>query len=302
MKRAATVLLLGALATAYQGCDDGADLASGPTSVFLTVRNGLGAMRPDQVVIEVHSGQGPGLLRVIPQAVPPSADDMLGNITIYAPAAAAALRFAVHGFAAGVPISAGGTTVVLQADQQVVATVILTPDGSGGGPDGSVGHLDAGVDMGIAGSGGAGGQGGGQGGQAGGGGGQGGQAGGGQGGTGGMAGQGGQAGGGQGGAGGSMLRSNGESCRFAGQCRSGFCIDGVCCNQACTGTCQTCAPQNMRAGICTAEPAGSACGQAECANGDRVLRTMVCTNLGMCVAQIEVCPARMCNAGNLTCQ
>ncbi|MBK8256421.1 MAG: hypothetical protein IPK82_27600 [Polyangiaceae bacterium] len=33
---------------------------------------------------------------------------------------------------------------------------------------------------------------------------------------------------------------NGVACSAASQCQSGFCADGVCCNNACSGTCQAC--------------------------------------------------------------
>jgi hypothetical protein len=31
-----------------------------------------------------------------------------------------------------------------------------------------------------------------------------------------------------------------QACTEATQCASGFCVDGVCCNEACTGTCSSC--------------------------------------------------------------
>jgi hypothetical protein len=31
-----------------------------------------------------------------------------------------------------------------------------------------------------------------------------------------------------------------KTCKEAAQCASGFCVDGVCCNEACTGTCVSC--------------------------------------------------------------
>lgn len=44
-------------------------------------------------------------------------------------------------------------------------------------------------------------------------------------------------------------RSNGASCSAANQCTSGHCVDGVCCNSACTGQCQACDSPN--AGTCS---------------------------------------------------
>jgi hypothetical protein len=32
----------------------------------------------------------------------------------------------------------------------------------------------------------------------------------------------------------------GTACTMAAECASGFCVDGVCCNTACTGSCMTC--------------------------------------------------------------
>ncbi|HXU05915.1 MAG TPA: hypothetical protein VN903_33405, partial [Polyangia bacterium] len=45
-------------------------------------------------------------------------------------------------------------------------------------------------------------------------------------------------------------RSNGEACSCAGNCQSGFCVDGVCCNSACTDTCKACNDQSAP-GMCT---------------------------------------------------
>jgi hypothetical protein len=39
---------------------------------------------------------------------------------------------------------------------------------------------------------------------------------------------------------GSAGKANGETCSDKLQCTSGFCVEGVCCNGACTGTCESC--------------------------------------------------------------
>ena len=41
-------------------------------------------------------------------------------------------------------------------------------------------------------------------------------------------------------AGKACLQPLGTSCVTDGMCQSGFCVDKVCCNTACTGTCMTC--------------------------------------------------------------
>jgi hypothetical protein len=49
----------------------------------------------------------------------------------------------------------------------------------------------------------------------------------------------------------------GAACTSASSCVSGFCAQGVCCNSACTGTCQSCALTGT-AGTCSPVPAGQA--------------------------------------------
>lgn len=46
----------------------------------------------------------------------------------------------------------------------------------------------------------------------------------------------------------------GEPCSLASECASGFCVEGVCCDSACTGQCETCA--GATPGQCQAVPAG----------------------------------------------
>ena len=54
-------------------------------------------------------------------------------------------------------------------------------------------------------------------------------------------------------------QDNGASCQCPIDCKSGFCVDGVCCNVACTGCCETCVIDathdgGMR-GTCLPQPA-----------------------------------------------
>jgi|GEM_PF-2863727 len=64
---------------------------------------------------------------------------------------------------------------------------------------------------------------------------------------------------------------NGQLCSSAGQCLSGFCKDGVCCNTACTAPCESCG-----AGMCQAVRRTD--DVPECAG------TMTCNQKGECVA------------------
>lgn len=47
---------------------------------------------------------------------------------------------------------------------------------------------------------------------------------------------------------------DGTPCTENEQCESTFCVDGVCCNTACEGTCQGCSLTDST-GICTTRPA-----------------------------------------------
>jgi hypothetical protein len=51
-------------------------------------------------------------------------------------------------------------------------------------------------------------------------------------------------------------RGNGQSCSDAAQCGSGFCVDGVCCGEACAGPCRSCAA-GPAPGVCTAIAPGA---------------------------------------------
>jgi len=60
-------------------------------------------------------------------------------------------------------------------------------------------------------------------------------------------------------------KTNGQTCLAGGECCSGNCVDGVCCNSSCTGTCQAC---NLAGsvGTCTTRPADD---NTECAACNR---------------------------------
>ncbi len=79
---------------------------------------------------------------------------------------------------------------------------------------------------------------------------------------------------------------NGQACTAASVCASGNCVDGVCCDSACVGTCASC---NLagRAGKCTPYPAGTD-PQNECGNGTGVCKS-TCDGVGSCAyPQAEV--------------
>jgi hypothetical protein len=98
-------------------------------------------------------------------------------------------------------------------------------------------------------------------------------------------------------------RKNGQSCPDSSQCESGFCVDGVCCESACTGACRSC---NLAGspGKCTNVGAGSAdprrtCsdkGAAKCSTNGK------CDGNGACqiYPQGTECGAASCTAGAYT--
>jgi MYXO-CTERM domain-containing protein len=129
-------------------------------------------------------------------------------------------------------------------------------------------------------------------------------------------------------------KPDGQLCQAANQCASGYCVDGVCCNQACTGTCRACSstktggssgdcaavldgtdPDNDcndgggsscqtdgqcdGAGACRLYKKGTQCGSAVCVGGDLVPKS--CDGLGACVtdnpAGVSCAPYLCENAG-----
>jgi hypothetical protein len=57
--------------------------------------------------------------------------------------------------------------------------------------------------------------------------------------------------------------ANGGVCARAADCASGFCVDGVCCQSACSGQCETCA-QTGQLGTCVAVSGTPAEGRSPC--------------------------------------
>ncbi len=124
-------------------------------------------------------------------------------------------------------------------------------------------------------------------------------------------------------------QANGQSCTGASQCTSGHCADGVCCDQACGGTCQACTaaltggangscapasggtdPHNDCAaqsadtcgrtgecsglGACQLYTNGTACGSTTCSNGTQT--GYACDGSGTCVAaQTTACGNYLCS-------
>ena len=85
------------------------------------------------------------------------------------------------------------------------------------------------------------------------------------------------------------LLPNGKSCSVAGDCQSGFCAFGTCCESACSGACDDC---SSTPGVCNSRP-----DTASCSDG------LPCTVLAQCsggvckAVQEKECPSDTCQVG-----
>lgn len=83
---------------------------------------------------------------------------------------------------------------------------------------------------------------------------------------------------------------DGESCANGGQCQSGFCVDGVCCDGACDGACEACNLDGS-VGACTTEDDGSTCGSGDiCCTGE----CQECCSSGTCANPEPICDGGVC--------
>jgi hypothetical protein len=99
------------------------------------------------------------------------------------------------------------------------------------------------------------------------------------------------------------LKGPGKTCADGTECLSKFCAQGVCCNSACNGTCQSCAlPASM--GVCGSVPNGAADPQGTCQNaGPATCDTDgACDGKGACrlYAAGTQCVAPSCALGQST--
>jgi hypothetical protein len=72
------------------------------------------------------------------------------------------------------------------------------------------------------------------------------------------------------------LHGDGTACGSGPECQNGHCVDGVCCNSACTGPCVACNIPGLL-GTCTNLAAGSDASDAECPGA-----TVACDGAGAC--------------------
>jgi len=134
---------------------------TGATSVFLTIDNGAGLAVPDELRLTAYGDNGALFMDArLPesgtlQPLAPTGSP-LGTVTVYVPSGIMQLRIDVHGYAAQVMQSQGTCRVVVAADKQVSARVLLQaatlpPDAGApeGGVEGGPPPPDAGSDRGA---------------------------------------------------------------------------------------------------------------------------------------------------------
>ena len=93
-------------------------------------------------------------------------------------------------------------------------------------------------------------------------------------------------------------KPNGETCAVAADCGSGYCIDGVCCNTTCTGTCQSCAVPG-RLGACGNVLPGavdSSCGSGQFCDASAICQSGAKPNGATCAGGSD-CGSGFCVDG-----
>lgn len=102
-------------------------------------------------------------------------------------------------------------------------------------------------------------------------------------------------------------KPDGASCLAAGECFSGNCVDGFCCNTACTGSCTACSAAKKGSGTngtCGNMPAAATDSRCVAAAASTCGQTGTCTGGGACAtyAAGTVCRAASCSGSTLTNQ
>jgi hypothetical protein len=98
-------------------------------------------------------------------------------------------------------------------------------------------------------------------------------------------------------------KDNGGACASPDECKTGNCVDGVCCDTGCPGVCKSCAVQG-RLGTCSDIPAGLPDGQGGCPAAAEAScgNDGTCNGAGGCRrwGQSTMCRGPSCPAGGTT--
>ncbi|APR75620.1 Kelch-like protein 1 [Minicystis rosea] len=101
-----------------------------------------------------------------------------------------------------------------------------------------------------------------------------------------------------------VVRKLGEACALDAECTSGHCVAGMCCDEACTGKCQSCAAAVKGSGIdgtCGNTAAGTAAGVECVAGSDAELHSNCDGNGNAVVAFFVDCKPNACAPDGLSC-
>ncbi|MDZ4696932.1 MAG: hypothetical protein SGI86_17475 [Deltaproteobacteria bacterium] len=266
------------------GCGGTGELSIDQTGAVVEVRNGAGISRPERVVIELYQNGDPTPTSGVTRAVETTSGSELGEMIVFTSAETTLLRVVVWGQIGEDTVSRGEAMVAIRSRQQVriLVTLSLLSEGVDAGP--IVTFDDGGVTMLPDAS------------------------------TGGTGGTDKDAG--AGGSGGSNMDAPvepmpdasppdvavpkaglGETCLIPNDCGSGFCVDRVCCNTSCTGTCVSCKAPLKTQGMCEPLAQDLRCASPACV-GQKTLRTHACDGFGVCVQKDTSCNMRMCSVAN----
>ena len=98
-------------------------------------------------------------------------------------------------------------------------------------------------------------------------------------------------------------RFKGETCSGANQCYSGYCVDGVCCDQQCGGTCMACngTQTGASAGTCAPVLDGQSTGECSSQSASSCGLDGTCNGAGACAYHDSgtQCGAAECSGGNI---
>lgn len=93
---------------------------------------------------------------------------------------------------------------------------------------------------------------------------------------------------------------NGTTCQSVSECGSGFCVEGICCDFECVGTCSACKASLKSMGIdgtCGPAKYGTPCGATTCVNAQVI--GQLCNSTGQCLAQSASCaPYASCDGSS----
>jgi len=95
---------------------------------------------------------------------------------------------------------------------------------------------------------------------------------------------------------GSCKKANGQACAASTECGSGHCVEGFCCDSACSGTCKSCGVSGKQ-GTCSDIPAG----QADTYPANTCTGTQACNGSGACKAGIGQTCTDNSDCANNTC-